>query len=115
EWGPLLPVVVVLGAAVLGVLVEAFVPQRLRRLVQLVLALASTAGAIVAVAALWARVAEDGGIVVLGGAMVLDGPALVLQGVLAVIGLVALLVLADRTESGEDAFAPTASAVPGSD
>lgn len=115
EWGLLLPVVVVLGAAVFGVLVEAFVPQRVRRTTQLVLSLLATAGAVVAVAALWNDVVADGGSVVVGGAMVVDGPALAMQGLIAVLGLVSLLVIADRTESGEDAFAPMASAVPGSD
>ena len=52
-WAQLAPVIVVLGAAVVGVLVEAFAPQRLRRSIQLGLSLAATAGALVAVAALW--------------------------------------------------------------
>jgi NADH-quinone oxidoreductase subunit N len=108
-------VVIVLGAGVLGVLVEAFVPLRLRRLVQLVLALAATAGALVALAALWGDVVEGGGEVLLGGSMILDGPALVLQAVVVVLGLIGLLVMADRTHSGEDAFAPSSAAVPGSD
>src|SRR5699024_7734037 len=49
-WGALTPVVVMLGAAVLGVLVEAFVPERARRGTQLVLAFAAPVGAIIAVA-----------------------------------------------------------------
>ncbi|WP_029663532.1 NADH-quinone oxidoreductase subunit NuoN [Cellulomonas sp. KRMCY2] len=114
-WAYLAPVAVVLIAGVLGVLVEAFAPQRLRRPVQLSLALASTAGAVIAVAALWSDVAASGGTVVLNGSMIIDGPALVLQGTVAGLGLIALLVIADRTDSGEDAFAPSASAVPGSD
>ncbi|MBO1752416.1 NADH-quinone oxidoreductase subunit NuoN [Actinotalea sp. BY-33] len=114
-WAQLTPVLLVLGAGVIGVLVEAFAPQRVRRPVQLALSLAATAAAIVAVAALWSGVRETGGTVVLDGSIILDGPALVLQGMLALLGLVAFLVIADRTESGEDAFAPSASAVPGSD
>jgi NADH-quinone oxidoreductase subunit N len=115
SWPHLLPVLLVLGAAVLGVLVEAFAPQRARRAAQVVLSVLGTVGAVVAAAALWGDVRETGGTVVLGGSMILDGPALMLQAVLALLGLVALLVLADRTESGEDAFAPAAAAVPGSD
>ena len=53
DWAHLAPVIVVLGAAVVGVLVEAFAPLRLRRSIQLGLSLAATAGALVAVAALW--------------------------------------------------------------
>ncbi len=115
DWAQLSPVLIVLGAGVVGVLVEAFAPQRVRRTVQLALALAATAGAVVAVAALWPGVRDTGGTVVLGGAMILDGPALVLQGMVALLTLLALLVVADRGRTGEDAFAPQAAAVPGSD
>lgn len=113
-WGQLTPVLLVLGAAVLGVLVEAFVPRRARRPVQLTLALLGLGGAIVAVAALWNDVGETGGTDVLGGSMLVDGPTLVLQGTIAVLALLAVLILADRTETGEDAFAPQGAAVPGS-
>ncbi len=115
DWAYLVPVAIVLGAGVLGVLVEAFVPRGARRVTQVALALLATAGAVVAVAALWSDVSDSGGVAVLDGALVVDGPALVLQGVVALLGLVALLVIADRTESGADAFASAASAVPGSD
>jgi len=114
-WGAMSPVVVVLGIAVLGVLVEAFVPARPRRSVQVGLALAAPAGALVAVAALWSGVKASGGTTVLGGSLLVDGPGLVLWGTLALLALLAVLVVADRTETGEDAFAPSAAAVPGSD
>ncbi|MCU1431945.1 MAG: proton-translocating NADH-quinone oxidoreductase, chain [Actinotalea sp.] len=114
-WALLSPVIIVLGAGVVGVLVEAFAPRRARRRIQLALSLAALAAAVVAVAALWSDVMASGGTVVLGGSMLIDGPALVLQGVLAALGLISLLVIADRADSGEDAFAPSASAVPGSD
>ena len=115
DWAALSPVVIVLLAAVVGVLVEAFVPARVRRPVQLALAVAALAGAVVAVAALWSGVEETGGTVVLGGSLLVDGPTLVLQATIALLALVALLIIADRTETGEDAFAPNAAAVPGSD
>lgn len=113
-WAQLSPVILVLGAAVLGVLVEAFVPRRARRPVQLTLSLLATAGALVAVAALWHGVRDSGGTDVLGGSLVVDGPTLVLQGTIALLALVSILVAADRTQTGEDAFAPQAAAVPGS-
>ena len=114
-WAQLTPVLLVLGAAVVGVLVEAFAPARLRRPLQLTLSLLATAGALVAVAALWNGVRTNGGTVVLGGSLVVDGPTLVLQGTIALLALLSILVMADRTETGEDAFAPQAAAVPGSD
>ncbi|HEY5514963.1 MAG TPA: NADH-quinone oxidoreductase subunit NuoN [Pengzhenrongella sp.] len=115
DWAQLAPIIIVLGAGVLGVLVEAFVPRSQRRGVQLALAMAATAGAVIAIAALWAGVRRTGGTSVLGGSVLIDGPALVTQGIVAVLTLLALLVVADRTETGEDAFAPAAAAVPGSD
>ncbi|HEX5331327.1 MAG TPA: NADH-quinone oxidoreductase subunit NuoN [Cellulomonas sp.] len=114
-WAQLTPVLLVLGAAVVGVLVEAFAPARLRRPLQLTLSLLATAGALVAVAALWNGVRANGGTVVLGGSLIVDGPTLILQGTIALLALLSILVMADRTETGEDAFAPQAAAVPGSD
>ncbi|MDQ0375282.1 NADH-quinone oxidoreductase subunit NuoN [Cellulomonas humilata] len=115
DWAALSPVIIVLLAAVVGVLVEAFVPARVRRTVQLSLAVAALAGAVIAVAALWSGVEETGGTVVLGGSLLVDGPTLVLQATIALLALVSLLIIADRTDTGEDAFAPNAAAVPGSD
>ena len=114
-WAQLAPVLIVLGAGVIGVAVEAFVPQRLRRVVQVVLTLTATAGSLLAVALLWGGVHKSGGTRLFDGAYILDGPALVLQGIVVVLALLALLVIADRSEIGEDAFAPSAAAVPGSD
>ncbi len=114
-WGALSPVVIVLVAGIVGVLVEAFVPDRARRAAQLVLAFGAPVGAIVAVAALWDGVSSSGGTDVLDGSLLVDGPTLVIQGVIAVLTLLALLVVADRTATGEDAFAPTAASIPGSD
>lgn len=113
-WAQLTPVLLVLGAAVVGVLVEALVPRRARRVVQLTLTLAALAAAVVAVAALWPDVADTGGTDVLGGSLLVDGPTLVLQGTIAVLALLAVLVIADRTETGEDAFTPQGASVPGS-
>lgn len=113
DWALLSPVLFVLGAGVLGVLVEAFVPRRGRRTTQLVLALVGLAGGLVSAAALWDQ-ARDGGRELLGGSMILDGPAVIAQGIVVVLALLAVLVLADRTSTGEDAFAPSAASVPGS-
>ncbi|OLT49470.1 NADH-quinone oxidoreductase subunit NuoN [Cellulosimicrobium sp. CUA-896] len=120
DWAYLAPVLVVLGAGVLGVLVEAFVPERARRTTQVVLALAATAGSFAAVVVLWRDPVVQGldtgvpGVRVLGGSMVVDHFGLAVQGTVAVLAFLALLVVADRTSTGQDAFAPTAAAVPGS-
>jgi NADH-quinone oxidoreductase subunit N len=114
DWAQLAPVILVLGAAVIGVLVEAFVPARVRRPVQLTLSLVALIGALTATVLLWHGVRTTGGTVVLGGVMILDGPALVIQGAVAALALLSVLVIADRS-SGEDAFSPQAAGVPGSD
>ncbi|MGW6004184.1 NADH-quinone oxidoreductase subunit NuoN [Oerskovia enterophila] len=114
DWAYLVPVIVVLGAGVLGVLVEAFVPDRHRRAVQVVLALAALVGALTTIVLLWDDVQELNGIQVLGGSLVIDPFGLALQGIVVVLALLATLVIADRTSTGQDAFAPTAAAVPGS-
>ena len=69
DWAQLAPIIIVLGAGVVGVLVEAFVPRGVRRTVQLAIALVATAGALIAVSALWAGVAETGGTAVVGVAL----------------------------------------------
>jgi NADH-quinone oxidoreductase subunit N len=115
DWAHLSPVLIVLGAAAIGVLLEAFVPARVRRTVQLAFTVAALVGALVAVAALWSGVKASGGVRVLGSSLIVDGPTLVMWGTIAVLSLVSVLVIADRTSTGEDAFAPSAASVPGSD
>lgn len=115
DWAAIAPVAVVLVAAVVGVLLEAFVPARARRTTQVALAFAALAGALLAVALLWPSVRDDGGRDVIGGSLAVDGVTLVVQATILVLSIVALLVIADRTSTGQDAFAPSAAAIPGSD
>jgi NADH-quinone oxidoreductase subunit N len=114
EWAALSPVLILLGAAVLGVLVEAFVPRGSRRLVQVVVAALALGGALVAVTWRWTVVQQDGPSSLVAGALREDAPALLFQAILLILALLALLVIADRAR-GEDAFTPTASAIPGSE
>ncbi|MCL2849022.1 MAG: NADH-quinone oxidoreductase subunit NuoN, partial [Micrococcales bacterium] len=48
------------------------------------------------------------------GGLVVDGMALVSQAIIVVVALLSVIVMADRTSTKEDAFAPMISAVPGS-
>lgn len=120
DWFYLAPIVVVLGAGVLGVLVEAFVPARARRTTQVTLALLATAVSFAFVVALWRDPAVQGsaqvapGVRVLGGSLVADPFGVAVQGIVVVLAFLAILVVADRTSTGQDAFAPSAAAVPGS-
>jgi NADH-quinone oxidoreductase subunit N len=112
DWLALAPLIVVLGAGVVGVLVEAFVPARARRVTQIVLTLAALAGGFAFVAVLWPQIVEQP-VQVVGGSVTLTPFALGAQGIIAVLAFLGVLVVADRTSTGQDAFAPTASAVPG--
>jgi NADH-quinone oxidoreductase subunit N len=109
-YGPLSPMLIVFGAATLGVLVEAFVSARHRRTVQIALALVGLVGALVAIGV------EAGTTkLVAVGAVAVDGPTLFLQGVLAVLGILSVLLLAERSlDSSGGAVVARASVVPGS-
>lgn len=112
DWAAVSPVLIVLGAGVVGVLVEAFVPARLRRTVQVALALVALAGAVVAVGLLWSSVHQSARLSV-GDSFDLTPFGLAIQGIVAALAFLSVLVMADRS-GGQDAFAPTAAAVPGS-
>ncbi|MDD9205773.1 NADH-quinone oxidoreductase subunit N, partial [Georgenia sp. 10Sc9-8] len=92
QWAALTPVLIILGAAVVGVLVEAFVPRAARRASELVLSLLAITGALVAVVWRWTVVADEGPQEIVGGAMIEDGVTLAVQGVLAVVGFIGVLV-----------------------
>lgn len=112
-WSALTPVIVVAGAALLGVLVEAFVPRKVRPTVQLVLALLAVLGSLVAVGTRWA--ATTGGTIgYIAGGLSEDTFAVASQGVLLLIGFLALLVMGDRTSANDGAFAAQAADRPGS-
>lgn len=110
DYGALAPLLIVVGAAVVGVLVEAFVRRSQRRPVQLVITFAALAAALVMV------VREAGTRTITAvGSVVLDGPALFLQGTVLAVAIVGALLLAERQlDPAGDAFAPRASALPGS-
>jgi NADH-quinone oxidoreductase subunit N len=122
DWVAMWPVTAVLAAAVLGVLVEAFVPRAARRGAQLVLALAGLLVAGVGVVVLWRSVTQTGRSRAAvsypetfgSTSMLLDEVSLFLQGSLVVMSVLAVLTMAERVSGRLEAFAPQASAVPGS-
>jgi NADH-quinone oxidoreductase subunit N len=89
----LAPMLILFGAACLGVLVEAFAARRSRHLVQFWLAFLSLIAALVMVI-LVARRTPKG--FTADVAIAIDGPTLFLQGTLAALGLVALLLVGER-------------------
>ncbi|MDU0348579.1 NADH-quinone oxidoreductase subunit NuoN [Actinomyces sp. MRS3W] len=113
EWAGLIPVLIVLGAGVLGVLVEAFIPRNARPIVQPLLALMAILGAAVALAGRWTIVSAGTGQELSTG-IAEDPFGVAAQGILLVIGLLAILVMADRTTADDGAFAAQAADRPGS-
>ncbi len=110
-YGLLLPILITLGAAGVGVLVEAFVPASRRRATQLVVALAGLTAATVAVVSLAGGRSQ----LVVEGAIAVDGPTLFLQGTICVLGALGVLLLSENSldSSGGD-IVTQASALPGS-
>ncbi len=109
SYAAILPILVVFGGAIIGVLIEAFAPRRSRYVVQLALSCLTLAAALVAL--VWK--AKDAKGVTLAGAIVIDGPALVLQGLVVLLGLAALLIMAERLNGRHaDAFTPSGASVP---
>ena len=121
EYDLVSPMLIVFAVAIIGVLVEAFLPRQRRYASQLVLALGGLAAALVAVVVLARGMHGSVGQSAVMGAVVVDTPALFLQATILLVGVLGILLIAEKqigvtTESGTrglDAFTPQASAVPG--
>lgn len=108
DYRALAPVMIVLGVAVISVLVEAFAPKNVRRFLQLLLVF----GALIAA---FAWILTISGVRVLTGSVAIDGPTLVLQGTILILSILGAMLMAERlVDPSGDAFAPRASAMPGS-
>ncbi|MEK8108516.1 hypothetical protein NKG94_33285 [Micromonospora sp. M12] len=92
DYAALSPILIMLGTALLGVLVEALVPRRLRHVVQLTLALLAVLAALTMVV-----LSADKRIITAGQALAIDGPSLFLQGAILVLAAMALLLIGDRS------------------
>ncbi|MGI5206423.1 NADH-quinone oxidoreductase subunit NuoN [Spirillospora sp. CA-108201] len=113
EYGQLAPLLLVLGVAVVGVLVEAFVGRTARYHVQVPLAFLGLAGGFGwTIALAWRGTPHH---VAAEGALGVDGPTLFIQGTILVLALVSLLLIAERGDKVGGHFAAQASALPGSE
>jgi NADH-quinone oxidoreductase subunit N len=116
HYAGLLPILILFGAACLGVLIEAGVPRRRRFAVQVVLSQAALVAALVAVIMAANRLSDgDPGEVTAAGAIAVDGPGLFLQGTIIVLGLVALLLISERTVERGGAFVAQAAVTANTD
>ncbi|GGZ52852.1 NADH-quinone oxidoreductase subunit N [Streptomyces inusitatus] len=122
EYGQLAPILIVVGAAIVGLLLEAFLPRRARYQAQVtltVVALAASFAAIIALAQ--AGYGTTKANVAAMGAIAIDGPTLFLQGTILLASVVAVLTFAERRLDPEthgnhiDSFVAQAASVPGSD
>ncbi len=121
EYAQLWPLLLVFGVACAGVLVEAFLPRRLRYVVQTALTLAGLIVAVVGVGFVAAdsEVLGDGaarGLIAAEGTIAVDGPTLFLWGLILLFAIAGVLLFAERhLEGGVSAFAGQAAALPGSE
>ncbi|MGA8977645.1 MAG: NADH-quinone oxidoreductase subunit NuoN, partial [Pedococcus sp.] len=113
NYGAIAPMLIVVGGALVGVLVEAFAPRRLRHSTQVTLALGTLVAALVVLVTVSADEANRGG--TLAQAVIIDGPSLFLQGTILVLSILGVLTMAEKFGGqGADAFTPMGAAVPGS-
>jgi NADH-quinone oxidoreductase subunit N len=106
SYGLIAPILVVLGGALIGVLVEAFAPRKSRASLQLYISISAL---VLSLAALF----RTRGVYSNKAAMdsiTFDGAGYLLQGSILIIALIAILLLADS-----DKFAAVPTAMPGSD
>ncbi|MER5622909.1 NADH-quinone oxidoreductase subunit NuoN [Streptosporangium sp. NPDC002544] len=97
----------VFGAAIIGVLVEAFAPRYLRKSIQMPLTLLALLGGFVMTVLSALNGLPDAPAAM--GSIAVDGPSLFIWGIILVLALVSTLLIND-----EDQFVAQAAAVPGS-
>jgi NADH-quinone oxidoreductase subunit N len=92
DYAAIAPMLILFGIGCVGVVVEAVFRAYPRTRIQLPLALVGLVAALIVVIR-----SADKRVVTAGGAIAVDGPALFLQGSILVLGMVALLLIGERT------------------
>lgn len=105
DYNLLAPILIVLGGALLGVLVEGFMGRGNRAQIQIIIALLTTASAFGWVISIRSSTSQSAAI----DSVSIDGAGLFMQGTILALAFVSLLFF-----SQNDHFAPQASALPGS-
>lgn len=109
-YAAIMPMLLVFGAALVGVLIEAFARPAHRRPLQILTCTVGLLGAFVAVVLLAGT--EK---LVYNGSIAIDGPTLFLQGALAILGLAAIYLISERSlDSSGGAMVSKAAVLPGS-
>src|SRR3954469_8821791 len=99
NYGALSPMLILFGAACLGILLEAVLPRSRRNGIQLTVALLALTASLVAII-----LGRNTRVVPIGGAVAVDGPALFLQGSIVLLGIVSLLLIGERAVEAGGAF-----------
>ncbi|UPK75835.1 NADH-quinone oxidoreductase subunit NuoN [Nocardioidaceae bacterium SCSIO 66511] len=123
EYSVIYPVLIVFGAAFVGVMLEAFAPRKVRYFSQLVVTLIGLIAAFVGTIQVAAGLDETSGgaasargKVVAEGALAVDGPTVFIWGLVLILAFVSMLLFAERRlEGGLTAFAGQAAAIPGTE
>jgi NADH-quinone oxidoreductase subunit N len=105
EYSALSPMLIILGAAILAVIIEAFVSAKLRPAVQLALSI----GAVLLALGQVVRLRGIETVNAANNSVIIDGPVIFMQGTILVFALLGLFLIADFEQ-----FAAQASAIPGS-
>jgi NADH-quinone oxidoreductase subunit N len=105
----LAPMLILFGAACVGVLFEAVLPRRIRHGAQLTLTLLAIVAAFVVVI-----IKHDTRIITIGSAVSVDGPTLFLWGSILALGAVSVLLIAERNVEKGGAFVSQAAITVGS-
>ena len=106
QYGALSPILIVFGVALAGVLVEAFLPNKYRRIVQPALAIAGFIAALIAVGLLHSHRE-----ILAAGAVALDGPALFFEGTILALAIASVMLV---SEPRVGSLVARASILPGS-
>ena len=124
EYFELLPLLLVLGGACVGVLIEAFLARGARRIPQITLALSVLVAALVSTIVVGADLqehtgaagSEGRGLVGAEGSVIVDGPTVYLWGLVLIFAIGGVALFAERRlEGGVSAFTGQAAALPGTD
>ena len=106
------PMLIVFGAACIGVLVEAFLPRHRRWSAQVTLTLLALVAAGVSLV-LWATSDERVDLITIGRTLAIDQPTLFMWGLLLALSFASVLLIADRSVEPGGAFVADASIRPG--
>ncbi|MBN9096751.1 MULTISPECIES: NADH-quinone oxidoreductase subunit NuoN [Actinomycetes] len=108
DYGAVAPLLIILGAACVAVLIEAFLPRHQRWPAQVVLSIVALVAAGLALA-LYAGNSGPEGITTISDALAVDRPTLFLWGTLLALGLGSILLIADRSVEPGGAFLASAA------